>query len=90
MCGHTTWVLLDGHSTLQALEGGLEALRTRATRADSSVGIEWTRPNPSMLQHFEQITASLAEPRAVRMRGPDQPCGRPAGTPAGGGGGSAG
>jgi ribosomal protein S27AE len=26
MCGHTTWVLLDGHSTLQALEGGLEAL----------------------------------------------------------------
>jgi ribosomal protein S27AE len=26
MCGHTTWVLLDGHSTFQALEGGLEAL----------------------------------------------------------------
>jgi ribosomal protein S27AE len=26
MCGYTTWVLLDGHSTLQALEGGLEAL----------------------------------------------------------------
>ena len=26
MCGHTTWVLLDGHSTLQVLEGGLEAL----------------------------------------------------------------
>jgi hypothetical protein len=26
MCGSTTWVLLDGHSTLQALEGGLEAL----------------------------------------------------------------
>jgi predicted RNA-binding Zn-ribbon protein involved in translation (DUF1610 family) len=26
MCGHTTWVLLDGHSTLQALEGGLEAV----------------------------------------------------------------
>jgi hypothetical protein len=26
MCGHTTWILLDGISTLQALEGGLRAV----------------------------------------------------------------
>jgi hypothetical protein len=26
MCGNTTWILLDGVSVLQALEGGLEAL----------------------------------------------------------------
>ncbi len=26
MCSSTTWMLLDGHSRLQALEGGLEAL----------------------------------------------------------------
>lgn len=25
MCGHTTWILLDGVSVLQALEGGLRA-----------------------------------------------------------------
>jgi hypothetical protein len=26
MCGSTTWILLDGVSVLQALEGGLQAL----------------------------------------------------------------
>ena len=26
MCGSTLWILLDGMSTLQALEGGLEAI----------------------------------------------------------------
>jgi hypothetical protein len=26
LCGHTQWILLDGQSTLQALEGGLEAI----------------------------------------------------------------
>jgi predicted RNA-binding Zn-ribbon protein involved in translation (DUF1610 family) len=26
MCGSTTWILLDGISTLQALEGGLQAV----------------------------------------------------------------
>ena len=26
MCGSETWILLDGRSLLQALEGGLEAL----------------------------------------------------------------
>jgi predicted RNA-binding Zn-ribbon protein involved in translation (DUF1610 family) len=26
MCGRTTWILLEGRSLLQALEGGLEAV----------------------------------------------------------------
>jgi hypothetical protein len=40
MCGHTTWVLLDGHSLLQALEGGLEAL---AYSCDACGFIRWHR-----------------------------------------------
>ena len=40
MCGHTTWVLLDGHSTLQALEGRLEAL---AYSCDRFGFIRWHR-----------------------------------------------
>jgi hypothetical protein len=40
MCGSTTWVLLDGHSTLQALEGGLEAL---AYSCDECGFIRWHR-----------------------------------------------
>ena len=40
MCGHTTWVLLDGHSTLQALEGGLEAL---AYSCENCGFIRWHR-----------------------------------------------
>jgi ribosomal protein S27AE len=40
MCGHTTWILLDGHSTLQALEGGLEAL---AYSCDQCGFIRWHR-----------------------------------------------
>ena len=40
MCGNTTWVLLDGHSTLQALEGGLEAL---AYSCDECGFIRWHR-----------------------------------------------
>jgi len=40
MCGHTTWILLDGHSTLQALEGGLEAL---AYSCDECGFIRWHR-----------------------------------------------
>ena len=40
MCGSTTWVLLDGHSTLQALEGGLAAL---AYSCDTCGFIRWHR-----------------------------------------------
>ena len=40
MCGGTTWMLLDGHSTLQALEGGLEAL---AYSCDECGFIRWHR-----------------------------------------------
>ena len=40
MCGSTTWVLLDGHSILQALEGGLEAL---AYSCDECGFIRWHR-----------------------------------------------
>jgi hypothetical protein len=42
MCGHATWTLLEGYSTLQALEGGSKPLRTHVTSADSSAGIAWT------------------------------------------------
>ena len=44
MCGHTTWVLLDGYSTLQALEGGLEAL---AYSCDKCGFIRWHRMDKS-------------------------------------------
>ena len=44
MCGHTTWVLLDGYSTLQALEGGLEAL---AYSCDECGFIRWHRKDKS-------------------------------------------
>jgi predicted RNA-binding Zn-ribbon protein involved in translation (DUF1610 family) len=44
MCGHTTWVLLDGYSTLQALEGGLEAL---AYSCDECGFIRWHRMDKS-------------------------------------------
>jgi ribosomal protein S27AE len=40
MCGHTTWILLDGHSMLQALEGGLAAL---AWSCDECGFIRWHR-----------------------------------------------
>ena len=40
MCGGTKWLLLDGHSTLQALEGGLEAL---AFSCDECGFIRWHR-----------------------------------------------
>ncbi len=40
MCGNTTWILLDGYSTLQALEGGLEAL---AYSCDECGFIRWHR-----------------------------------------------
>ena len=40
MCGHATWVLLDGFSTLQALEGGLEAV---AYSCDECGFIRWHR-----------------------------------------------
>ena len=40
MCGGTKWILLDGHSTLQALEGGLEAL---AFSCDECGFIRWHR-----------------------------------------------
>jgi len=40
MCGATTWVLLDGVSMLQALEGGLQAL---AFSCDRCGFIRWHR-----------------------------------------------
>jgi ribosomal protein S27AE len=40
MCGHATWTLLDGYSTLQALEGGLQAL---AYSCDQCGFIRWHR-----------------------------------------------
>jgi ribosomal protein S27AE len=40
MCGHTTWILLDGLSTLQALEGGLQA---RAYSCDRCGFMRWHR-----------------------------------------------
>ena len=40
MCGNTLWILLDGMSTLQALEGGLEAL---AFSCDECGFIRWHR-----------------------------------------------
>jgi hypothetical protein len=40
MCSSTTWILLDGMSTLQALEGGLQA---RAYSCDECGFIRWHR-----------------------------------------------
>jgi ribosomal protein S27AE len=40
MCEHTTWILLDGISTLQALEGGLQA---RAYSCDRCGFMRWHR-----------------------------------------------
>jgi predicted RNA-binding Zn-ribbon protein involved in translation (DUF1610 family) len=40
MCGSVTWILLDGMSTLQALEGGLQAL---AFSCDDCGFIRWHR-----------------------------------------------
>ena len=40
ICGHTTWILLDGMSTLQALEGGLEAF---AYSCDRCGFLRWHR-----------------------------------------------
>lgn len=40
MCGHTEWILLDGLSVLQALEGGLEAI---ALSCDRCGFIRWHR-----------------------------------------------
>jgi hypothetical protein len=40
MCGNTAWILLDGVSVLQALEGGLEA---RAYSCDACGFIRWHR-----------------------------------------------
>jgi predicted RNA-binding Zn-ribbon protein involved in translation (DUF1610 family) len=44
MCGHTTWILLDGYSVLKALEGGLEAL---AYSCDECGFIRWHRIDKS-------------------------------------------
>jgi ribosomal protein S27AE len=32
MCGHSQWILLEGVSTLQALEGGLQAIAYSCTK----------------------------------------------------------
>ena len=40
MCGGTTWILLDGVSTLMALEGGLEAI---AFSCDNCGFMRWHR-----------------------------------------------
>jgi hypothetical protein len=40
MCGHHTWILLDGFSLLQALEGGLKAC---AYSCDACGFIRWHR-----------------------------------------------
>jgi hypothetical protein len=40
MCGGKTWILLEGRSVLQALEGGLEAL---AFSCDECGFIRWHR-----------------------------------------------
>jgi hypothetical protein len=40
MCGNTVWILLDGMSTLQALEGGLDAI---ALSCDECGFIRWHR-----------------------------------------------
>jgi predicted RNA-binding Zn-ribbon protein involved in translation (DUF1610 family) len=40
MCGHKTWILLDGYSVLQALEGGLRAM---AYSCDECGFIRWHR-----------------------------------------------
>jgi hypothetical protein len=40
MCGSTTWILLEGESMLQALEGGLAAL---AFSCDECGFIRWHR-----------------------------------------------
>jgi predicted RNA-binding Zn-ribbon protein involved in translation (DUF1610 family) len=40
MCGNTAWILLDGVSVLQALEGGLKA---RAYSCDACGFIRWHR-----------------------------------------------
>ena len=40
MCGGTKWILLDGVSTLQALEGGLEAI---AYSCDDCGFMRWHR-----------------------------------------------
>ena len=45
MCGSETWILLDGRSLLQALEGGLEALAYSCTQCGFIRYIERTRPN---------------------------------------------
>ena len=40
MCGGSTWILLDGVSTLQALEGGLQAV---AYSCDECGFMRWHR-----------------------------------------------
>jgi ribosomal protein S27AE len=40
MCGGSTWILLDGVSTLQALEGGLQAI---AYSCDKCGFMRWHR-----------------------------------------------
>jgi hypothetical protein len=40
MCGSTNWILLDGVSTLQALEGGLQAI---AYSCDACGFMRWHR-----------------------------------------------
>jgi hypothetical protein len=54
MCGHSTWILLDGHSKLQALEGGLEAL---AYSCDECGFIRWHRMDK---EHASPSNASSA------------------------------
>jgi hypothetical protein len=48
MCGHDTWILLDGFSLLQALEGGLRAL---AYSCDGCGFIRWHRMDTDERPH---------------------------------------
>ena len=74
MCGGTTWMLLDGHSTLQALEGGL-AIKVasgmyfgpaRARARGSGVLMRCVRLHP-LASDGQSRTSGLAK-RGVRRR----------------------
>ena len=74
MCGATTWILLDGMSTLQALEGGLQAL---AFSCDRCGFIRWhrkdkvdaTKPPEERLPHvFRPFRVSITETKSPRFR----------------------
>ena len=55
MCGATTWILLDGMSTLQALEGGLQAL---AFSCDRCGFIRWHRKDKADAEAEAEAEAS--------------------------------